>query len=360
MRHPTEGVLRRLLDEPAGVADADREHITGCPECSDALVVVRDDAALVEAALATDVGPDVDLVSGWRRLSTSPAPRRLRAVEPPRAGRARAILRRPAAAAVAVAVVLTGASAAAANDWLQIFRTEEIAPVSFSTADLLALPDLRAYGDFEVTGGPDLSEAPDAATAEAESGLDVPQVTDLPRGVVGEPIYQVGEEVSATFTFRTERAAEAAAEAGESLPPPPPGLDGSSVRLDAGPGVAQVWASSADVPALLVGRAVAPTASSSGVRFEVVRDYLLLLPWLPEEVAAQLRAFAADASTLPLPVPDDRATTRTDEVDGVPATVVSANDGSFAAVVWVDDDVVTVVAGSLDDDEVLAVARRLR
>jgi hypothetical protein len=29
MRHPTEGVLRRLLDEPAGVADSDREHVTG-------------------------------------------------------------------------------------------------------------------------------------------------------------------------------------------------------------------------------------------------------------------------------------------------------------------------------------------
>ena len=27
MRHPTEGVLRRLVDEPAGVADADRAHV---------------------------------------------------------------------------------------------------------------------------------------------------------------------------------------------------------------------------------------------------------------------------------------------------------------------------------------------
>ena len=31
MRHPTEGVLRRLLDEPAAVADADREHVAGLP-----------------------------------------------------------------------------------------------------------------------------------------------------------------------------------------------------------------------------------------------------------------------------------------------------------------------------------------
>jgi hypothetical protein len=32
----------------------------------------------------------------------------------------------------------------------------------------------------------------------------------------------------------------------------------------------------------------------------------------------------------------------------------------MAAVVWVDDDVVTAVAGSLDADEVLAIARELR
>ena len=31
MRHPTEGVLRRLLDEPAGVPDSDRKHVVDCP-----------------------------------------------------------------------------------------------------------------------------------------------------------------------------------------------------------------------------------------------------------------------------------------------------------------------------------------
>jgi hypothetical protein len=132
------------------------------------------------------------------------------------------------------------------------------------------------------------------------------------------------------------------------------------VRLVAGPGVAQVWASPAGVPALVVGRAVAPTAFSSGVPFETVRDYLLSLPGLPDDVAAQLRTFTADGSTLPLPVPADEATTSSTEVDGVPATVLRTRDRAFAAVVWVDDGTVTVVAGSLDPDEVLAVASGLR
>jgi len=286
-----------------------------------------------------------------------------RAAALPLPGRSRAVLRRPVVAALAVAVALTGAGTAAANDWLRIFRTEQVAPVSITTADLIALPDLNAYGDLAVTADPGVHEVPDAATAAAESGLDVPEVTDLPRGISGEPVYQVGGEVSATFTFsadRAARAARAAAAAGQTVPPPPPGLNGSSVRLVAGPGLVQVWLSSAGAPALVVGRAVAPTAFSSGVPFETVRDYLLSLPGLPDDVAAQLRTFTADGSTFPLPVPADEVTTSSTQVNGVPATVLATRDRTLAAVVWVDNGVVTVVAGSLDDDEVLAIARGLQ
>jgi len=371
MRHPTEGVLRRLLDEPAGVADSDRQHAAGCVQCLRGLTTIRQDAVLVEAALATSA-PDVDVPAAWRRLSTA-APRtgQARTAAPPgvdgfgegRSGadRFRALLRRPAVAALAVVLVLGGAGAAAANDWLEIFRTEQIAPVSLSAADLSALPDLDAYGDVVVTGDGDVREVRDAAAAAASTGLDVPEVAVLPNGISGEPVYQVGSEVRASFTFSAEHAARAAADAGATLPPPPPGLDGSQVRLVAGPGVAQVWASSAGVPALVVGRAVAPSAfSSSGVPFAVVRDYLLSLPGLPDDVAAQLRTFTADGSTLPLPVPADEVNTSSAQVNGEPATVLTARDRTLAAVVWVHDGVVTAVAGSLDADEVLAIARDLR
>ncbi|HEX2047144.1 MAG TPA: hypothetical protein VHF27_05235 [Acidimicrobiales bacterium] len=361
MRHPAEGVLRRLLDEPAGVADGDRDHVAVCEECLRRLVAVRQDADLVHAALATEPDADVDLAAAWQRLSSASASGRVRAAALPHAGRVRTALRRPVVAGVAVAAVLVGAGTAAANDWLQIFRTERIAPVSLSTADLNALPDLRAYGEVVVTGDPDVHPVPDAATAVAESGLDVPEVTSLPRGVSGEPTYQVGDEVSLTFTFSAARAARAAAEAGEALPPPPAGVDGSRVRLVAGPGVAGIWSRPAGVPDLVVGRAVAPRAfSSSGVPFETLRDYLLSLPALPENVAAQLRTFNADGSTLPLPVPADHVTTSSAQVDGVRATVLATRDRSLAAVVWVKDGLVTVVAGSLDADEVLSVARGLR
>src|SRR5919106_6009338 len=222
MGHPTEGVLRRLLDEPAGVANRDREHVAACSQCLGALDAMHEDAALVGEALAIE-GVDVDVAAAWRRLSTAAAPAGPMSAAPPRTNRLRALLRRPAVTAVAVALILTGAGAAATNDWLQIFRTEQIAPVRVSTADLIALPDLRAYGRVAVTGDVDLHQVPDAAAAAAETGLDVPEVTTLPRGIRGQPVYQVGDQVGANFTFSADRAAQAAAEAGDSFPPPPRG-----------------------------------------------------------------------------------------------------------------------------------------
>jgi hypothetical protein len=361
MGHPTEGTLRRLLDEPAGVADTDREHVAGCPQCLDGLASMQEDAALVGAALATGRAPAVDVEAAWARLTAAaPDSPPARAVAPARAFRWRGVLRRPSVAAIGVAVVLTGAGTAAANDWLHIFRTKQIAPVSVSTSDLVTLPDLRAYGDVVVTSPVDVNAVPDAATATAQTGLNVPEVSNLPRGVSGAPVYQAGGQASATFTFSAERAARAAAESGKALPPPPAGLDGSQVRLVAGPGVAAVWRQPTGVPALFVGRAVAPTAFSSAVPFDTVRDYLLSMPGLPEPVAAQLRGFSGDGSTLPLPVPADRMTTSSAKVGDVQATVLASRDRLLAAVVWVDDGLVTVVAGSLSAGEVVSVARELR
>jgi hypothetical protein len=359
MRHPTDGTLRRLLDEPAGVADADREHATGCPVCLSRLATAQEDAAAAGAALDVDLAVDVD--TAWRRLTHSlaagerPRPRQATAAD-----RRRSVLRSPAIAGLCVAAVLLGAGAVAAADWVQIFRTERIAPVAITRTDFLELPDLSAYGDLEVTREANIREVADAAAAEEATGLPVPRVSELPRGVTGEPELQVGGRATATFTFSVEQATQMAAEYDEPLPPPPPGLDNSRFRLAAGPGVAAVWSEARGVPALVVARAVAPTADSSGIPFETARDYFLSLPGLPDHVASQLRGFSGDGTTLPLPVPDEEVRTSTADVGGAPATVLASRDGALAAVLWVRDGVLTAVAGSLSEDEVLDVARGLR
>ena len=365
MRHPNEGALRRMLDEPAAVADHDRQHVESCPTCLSALAIAQEDATLAGASLTADLTPydDADLDAAWRRLAAaaerdewqhtrSPAPAR----------RWRSALRSPVMAVVGVAAVMGGATAAAAGDWLQVFRAEEVGAPVATRAELVTMPepeDLAAYGDFEVLAEVDVREVADAAAAEEATGLPLPRVAELPRGVVGEPELRVADEVSAEFTFSAEEAARTAAAAGETAPSPPPGLDGSRYRLVAGPGQAAVWSEARGVPALVVARAVAPTAYSSGVPFETAVDYLAGLPGMSEDVASQLTDFYGDGTTLPLPFGTDEVSTTTADGDGTEATVVTSRDGVMAGVVWVEDGVVTAVAGSLSSDEVLTVARGL-
>ena len=51
---------------------------------------------------------------------------------------------------------------AAANDWLPIFRTEQVDPIEVTTSELVQLPDLSAYGDLEVTQQADPQPVADA------------------------------------------------------------------------------------------------------------------------------------------------------------------------------------------------------
>lgn len=356
MRHPTEGVLRRLLDEPAGVADADRAHVAGCATCLAGLTAAREDATRVGAALHAQPAPDVD--AGWQRLTGSlgsSAPVAVRTAAEPR--RRRVSLRSPLVAALGVSLLLVGGGVAAATDWFQVFRTEHIQAVAVPTADLVQLPDLTSFGTVETTGAGQLEPVPDAATAQDRTGLAVPQVRDLPRGVTGAPTYQVVGQLSGTFTFSAARAASAAH---GPLPTMPAGLDGSSLKLVAGPGVAETWMQGGKVPTLVVARAIAPTAYSSGVPFDTMRNYLLSLPGLSPDVAAQLSSFRPDASTLPLPIPADVATSSPTQVNGQQATLVSSKDGTLNGVVWAQGGTVTLVAGSLSADEVLSVASGLQ
>lgn len=363
MSHPSDGTLRRLVDEPAGVADADREHVKTCAACMSLFAAAAEDARTVGAALGSDVGTDVgldvdrDVDASWHRLSQALVDQR-RGIAPPPARRWRAALHSPIVAGVGVLALLAGGSAAAANDWLPIFRTEQLAPVWVTPIDLVQLPDLSAYGHVVVTAQPLMHRAADASAAEDETGLAVPQVGELPQGVTGDPTFRVGTRVRAVFTYSAEMAAQTAAESGEDLPPAPPGLDGARFRLVAGPGLAVVWSDARGIPALVVARAIAPSAYSSGISFEQASDYLLSLPGLPANLAAQLRGLAGDGTTLPLPLPAGVETGSAD-ISGAPGTVFTSSDGTVAGVVWVEDGVVTVVAGTVSADEAVSVARGL-
>src|SRR4051794_37664500 len=193
MRHPSEGVLRRLVDEPAGVPDDDRAHVASCATCLRTLERTRADAHRIDAVLTSAVPVDTD--AAWARLSVAKA----RPVPQAARTRWRPAVRRPVVAALSALVLVTGAGVAAANDWLPIFRTQQVDPIEISATDLVQVPDLSAYGDLQVTQQPDPHQVENAAAAHQKTGLAVPEVGKLPEGVTGDPTYEVAGVASATF-----------------------------------------------------------------------------------------------------------------------------------------------------------------
>ena len=358
MTHLSDGALRRYVDEPDGLPDTELVHLQHCDRCTRALAQAQQDGLAAKTVLLTRSDEEPDIDAAWERLQSSLRSNAQTVASVP-AGRQSfrtRVLKAPVLAAAGALLVVGGATAAAANDWLPIFHTESITPVSVNVNDLTQLPDLSSFGKWDLKTDPSLVDVPDAAAAESQTGLTVSTPTDLPTGVDGNPHYQVMDKQVATFTFSQRKAAAAAQAAGQSLPPLPAGLDGAVLRLELGPAVVQTWTQQSGMPTLLVAQVVAPSASSNGVPLQTLRDALLSLPGLPADVAAELRAALGDGTTLPLPVPSDEYTTTSAEVSGSPATVITSRDQTIAGVLWLDGGVVTIVAGPLDAQEVLSVA----
>jgi hypothetical protein len=359
MKHLSDGALRRYVDEPDSLPDTQLDHLRHCGRCSAALTAEQQDAMAAETMMLSTSVPDPDVDAAWARLQTS-----LRAsgsvptttVPSDRPSLRSKVLKAPVLAAAGALLMVGGATAAAANDWLPIFHTESIEPVSVNISDFTQLPDLSSFGRWELQTDPTLADVSDASAASSRTGIDVLTPTDLPTGVEGDPQLQVMDQQVATFTFSQRRAAAAAREAGASMPPLPADLDGATLRLELGPAVVQTWSQQSGAPTLIVAQVIAPSASSDGIALSTLRDALLSLPGLPDDVATELRAVMGDGTTLPLPVPVDEYTTTTAQVSGTPATVLTSRDQSLAGVVWLDGDVATVVAGPLDAQEVLSVA----
>jgi len=77
------------------------------------------------------------------------------------------------------------------------------------------------------------------------------------------------------------------------------------------------------------------------------------------QLAGQIRAIKDPSSTLPVPIPVDMATSKKVTVQGVEGIFVGDSTGLGSAVIWQKDGIVYGVAGTLTEQQVLAVANSL-
>ena len=281
------------------------------------------------------------------------------------------------AAAATVALVATLLTVSGlAETILTIFEPKQLVAVPITTSDLSGTPSFGTYGTLTWTEQPRPYDVPDRATAARESGMTVLTAGNLPQGV-GAARYGVMPKTTATFTFSAEKTQQAAAAQKRTPPPMPANIDGSKLFITGGPavvtfyddgtgstgatGVSGATAASpfAGMPKLIVAQGRPPVVQSDGVTVDQLQSYLLAQPGISPQLAAQIRAIKDPSSTLPIPIPVDMATSKKVTVQGVEGIFVGDSTGLGSAVIWQKDGIVYGVAGTLTEQQVLAVANSL-
>jgi hypothetical protein len=284
------------------------------------------------------------------------------------------------AAAATVALVATLLTVSGlAETILTIFEPKQLVAVPITSTDLSSAASFGAYGTLTWTEQPKPYDVPDIRTAARESGMTVLTPGNLPQGV-GAPRYGVMPKTTATFTFSAAKTTQAAAAQKRTPPPMPANIDGSKLFITGGPAVvafytdatATTGASGASgatgasgaspfsgMPKLIVAQGKPPVVQSDGVTVDQLQSYLLAQPGISPQLAAQIRAIKDPSSTLPVPIPVDMATSKKVTVQGVEGIFVGDSTGLGSAVIWQKDGIVYGVAGTLTEQQVLAVANSL-
>ena len=275
-----------------------------------------------------------------------------------------------AAASVALIAVLLTATGVA-ETILTIFEPKQAVAVPITSGDINGAAGFAQYGTLTWSTPPQPFDVPDLAQAEREAGFKVLQAT-LPAGVnQAKPRFAVMPRTTATFTFSADRTRASAARVQRTPPPMPANIDGAKLFITGGPAVVQFYedasaptgssATSAlsGMPKLVIAQGRGPVVQSDGVTVDELQQYLLAQPGISPQLAAQIRAIKDPSSTLPVPIPVDKTTSKTVTVQGVQGIFVGDSTGLGSAVIWSKDGLVFGVAGTLTEAQIISIANSL-
>jgi len=365
--HITEGTLRRFVDDPDARVGDDAAHLEGCSECRSRFESIADDAHSIAGLLAVPEA-HVDVASAFDRLRSAPAARRTPIFRLPLIQPGRRPIVLAFAAVLAGAALLIGVLA---GDLSLNFQPNTVSTVPVTVADMQALSQLSNYGDITWTKQPQLQAATSASDAEALAGMTAPVASNLPSTISKNITYGAMTQAEAVFTFSAEKASAAAAAQGKTLPALPAGMDGATLTIKVGPAIGEIYgdiqkpAAGSDVsqltlPELVIVKSSAPSATSTQVTVKQLEDYVLSQPGITPELKAAVQAIGDPSTTLLIPIPVEYATSKDVTVQGVKGVALGDNTGVGAGVIWVKNGVVYAVAGSIKQDDAIAIANNLK
>jgi anti-sigma factor RsiW len=383
MDHLDEGILRRSCDEADALDDGMRAHLASCPSCTARVSAMKTDAAFAAAALGAHHDGDEYPMTN-REIGRAWSHVRERVGNP---SRRFAYVRWLAAAAAAAAIVCVFALTpvgTVAQSFLTIFEPQQFVAVPVSRTDLGSLPDLQRFGTVVVRSRPQMREVSGVPQAAALSKLRVEVPHWLPASVPHAVRYAVSSGSNTAFTFSAAKAWANTPQQSRGASAMPRSLDGAVLEVTTHPAVIIAFGTQlpparsgpttqtprqresehegpmSHLPPLVIVQAPVPNVRSTGATVAQIEDYLLRQPGVSPTLAAEIRAIGDPETTMPIPIPIDRAFGQRVTVQGAEGLGIGDNTGVGGVVVWQRGGIIFAVAGQLPQRDILAIAESLR
>jgi len=232
------------------------------------------------------------------------------------------------------------------------------------------LPDLAQIGALSERVKPQQRDVASPAAAQRFLPFRVMEPSSWPEQLPRVASYRVMSGGSQTFTFSSVKARAYAMSHAKQAIAVPPAMDGATLDATVGPMLVTFLGQEppktmrvrrsefGNKPFVTIVQSVAPRVTSTRVSLAQLKSYVLSLPGVTPGMAAEVNAIAE--GTLPIPFRPDKQNAHAVSVQGVQGLAIGDNTGLGAGVVLEKGGVLYGVAGTLPENDVLAVANGLR
>ncbi len=263
---------------------------------------------------------------------------------------------------VILLIVIFSSVRDAGQQFLNLFRVQEVQTIQITQEFLDSLPEPDAELIQWIEEPSDDGEAREVTLAEAEEALGFrpAQLSEVPDILQADPKVMVTDETEASFSIDLAVARNYIWALGGDGAILPDELEGAIFRITV-PQVGMLFYAAKDNPdqGVRLLQTTSPTlATPSKIDMDAIRTELLELSILPPELADQLRAVEDWEQTLLLPLVEGMS----EEVSVGSATAVRffGIDDEDRMLVWVVRDRIHVLSTNVPDLDLTALAEKVR